>query len=78
MWGASPNVVEALIRAFPEGLDDNASGDIKGRTPRHYAARFPHLTSLLERSTADWKLIAVHGGGYLELYIPFCGHAVLE
>lgn len=55
MWGAPSNVVEALIRAYPEALDDDASGDIKGRTPRHFAERFPHLTPLLMRPTNEWQ-----------------------
>ena len=29
-------------------------------------------------SLTDGKLVAVHEGGYSELYVPFCGHAVLE
>ncbi len=27
---------------------------------------------------ADGKLVCVHEGGYSELYVPFCGHAMLE
>ncbi|MFK8077159.1 MAG: class II histone deacetylase [Granulosicoccus sp.] len=27
---------------------------------------------------ADGKLVAVHEGGYSELYVPFCGHSMLE
>jgi acetoin utilization deacetylase AcuC-like enzyme len=26
----------------------------------------------------DGKLVMVHEGGYSEVYVPFCGHAVLE
>jgi acetoin utilization deacetylase AcuC-like enzyme len=26
----------------------------------------------------DGKLVAAHEGGYSELYVPFCGHAMLE
>jgi acetoin utilization deacetylase AcuC-like enzyme len=26
----------------------------------------------------DGKLVLVHEGGYSEVYVPFCGHAVLE
>ena len=57
MWGASSTVVEMLIRSYPEGLDDKASGGIKGRTPRHFSARFPHNRELLERSTNEWKAL---------------------
>lgn len=54
MWGASPDIVESLIREYPQGLDDKGSGGIKGRTPRHFSDRFPHNKELLERSTANW------------------------
>ncbi len=29
-------------------------------------------------SVTNGKLVAAHEGGYSELYVPFCGHAVLE
>ena len=29
-------------------------------------------------SLTDDRLVAVHEGGYSELYVPFCGHAMLE
>lgn len=54
MWGASADAVEVIIRLYPQALDDAASGGIKGRTPRHFSARFPHLKELLERSSAEW------------------------
>lgn len=57
MWGASSKVMEALIRLYPQGLDDKGEeggGGLKGRTPRHFALRWPHNRHLLERSTADW------------------------
>jgi hypothetical protein len=54
MWGVSATVMEALIRAYPQALDDTGEAGIKGRTPRHFSRRFPHNTALLERSTADW------------------------
>ena len=54
MWGASIVVVEALIRAYPQALDDRGEDGIKGRTPRHFSARFPHNQALLERSTESW------------------------
>ena len=28
--------------------------------------------------TTDGKLVAAHEGGYSELYVPFCGHSMLE
>jgi len=54
MWGASSTVTEALIRAFPQALDDPGESGIKGRTPRHFSQRFSHNRELLERSTEDW------------------------
>lgn len=54
MWGVSATVMEALIRAYPQALDDTGEAGIKGRTPRHFSRRFSHNTALLERSTADW------------------------
>ncbi len=32
----------------------------------------------LAEETCDGKLVLVHEGGYSEVYVPFCGHAVLE
>lgn len=57
MWGVSARVLEALIRAYPQGLDDVGEGGVKGRTPRHFALRFPHNKELLERSTEEWNRI---------------------
>jgi hypothetical protein len=54
MWGASSTVMEALIRANPQALDDLGEGGLKGRTPRHFSQRFSHNRELLERSTEDW------------------------
>ena len=55
MWGVSTGVMEALILAHPEGLDDSGQDSNKGRTPRHFSGRFEHNRELLERSTEDWK-----------------------
>jgi len=54
MYGCSLAVMEALIRAYPHGLDDEGGPNIKGRTPRHFKDRFKHNKVLLERSTEDW------------------------
>lgn len=54
MWGASTPICEQLIRAYPAALDDRGQEGIKGRTPRHFSARFPHNKELLERSTQEW------------------------
>ena len=55
MWGCSSQVMEALILAHPAALDDAGQGGIKGRTPRHFSARFPHNKQLLDRPTAEWQ-----------------------
>lgn len=57
MWGSSAKVMDALIRAYPQALDDPGEGGIKGRTPRHFSQRFPHNRALLERSTEEWLAI---------------------
>ena len=59
MWGAPTEIVEAIIRLYPKALDDTGEQGIKGRTPRHFAARFPENKALLERPTEEWiQLIA--------------------
>ena len=56
MWGVSTEIMTALIRTYPEGLDDSGqTSNNKGRTPRHFSKRFEHNRELLERSTEDWK-----------------------
>lgn len=57
MWGVSAQVMEALIRAYPEGLDDTGQDTNKGRSPRHFSSRFEHNRHLLERPTEEWKRI---------------------
>mmetsp|Transcript_21003 Transcript_21003/g.31863 ORF Transcript_21003/g.31863 Transcript_21003/m.31863 type:complete len:155 (-) Transcript_21003:213-677(-) len=63
MWGTSTQVMEALIRAYPEALDDVGEPGIKGRTPRHFNTRFPHNRELLERPTAEWKELKASNQG---------------
>lgn len=44
------------------------------------AATFGEMTKLLRQSADDLcegRLVMVHEGGYSEVYVPFCGHAVL-
>jgi len=41
------------------------------------ASTFKAMTERL-MSLNDTKLVAAHEGGYSEMYVPFCGHAVLE
>ncbi|MBD3677518.1 MAG: class II histone deacetylase [Rhodobacteraceae bacterium] len=42
---------------------------------------FRQLTAMIREAAEDLcagRLVLVHEGGYSELYVPFCGHAVLE
>mmetsp|Transcript_14195 Transcript_14195/g.16516 ORF Transcript_14195/g.16516 Transcript_14195/m.16516 type:complete len:98 (-) Transcript_14195:413-706(-) len=58
MWGVSTHVMVALIRAYPEALDDGGytAEGVKGhRTPRHFSARFERNQALLNRSTEEWR-----------------------
>ncbi len=41
------------------------------------ASTFKQMTEKLMQ-LQDAKLVAAHEGGYSEMYVPFCGHAVLE
>lgn len=41
------------------------------------ADTFRQMTQRIMNIT-DGKLVAAHEGGYSELYVPFCGHAMLE
>jgi acetoin utilization deacetylase AcuC-like enzyme len=36
------------------------------------------LTMQLAADICGGRLVLVHEGGYSELHVPFCGHAVLE
>ena len=36
------------------------------------------MTMDLADEVCDGRLAMVHEGGYSEVYVPFCGHAVLE
>lgn len=57
MWGVSTDVMEALIRTYPEGLDNSGQSTNKGRSPRHFSTRFEHNREILERSTEEWKKV---------------------
>lgn len=58
MWGSSATIIECLIRLYPQALDDKGESGIKGRTPRHFACRFPdERRQLLERTTDEWIAI---------------------
>ncbi|EAR51485.1 deacetylase / probable acetylpolyamine aminohydrolase [Oceanicola granulosus HTCC2516] len=40
--------------------------------------RMTRATRTLAGEVCDGRLLMVHEGGYSEVYVPFCGHAVLE
>ncbi|MBM7068085.1 class II histone deacetylase [Actibacterium sp. 188UL27-1] len=45
------------------------------------AQTFRTMTAQIQRAAneiCDGRLVLVHEGGYSEVYVPFCGHAVLE
>jgi len=45
------------------------------------AETFHQLTEMAKETAADLcdgKIVLVHEGGYSEVYVPFCGHAVLQ
>jgi len=45
------------------------------------AQTFREMTARIKQTAetiCDGKLVMVHEGGYSEVYVPFCGHAVLE
>jgi len=45
------------------------------------AETFAEMTRLLMKSAArlcNGRLVMAHEGGYSEVHVPFCGHAVLE
>jgi len=46
-----------------------------------YTQTFRDMTTRIRQTAdqvCDGKLVVVHEGGYSEVYVPFCGHAVLE
>ena len=58
MWGSSPSIMEAIIKQYPDGLDDCGQGGVKGKTPRHYSSKFQATKALLEKPTQEWKALA--------------------
>jgi acetoin utilization deacetylase AcuC-like enzyme len=78
-------VVPALYQFKPEliviasGLDANAY-DPLGRMMLHSEC-YRRLTNMMLDAAADLcggRLVLAHEGGYSELYVPFCGLAVIE
>jgi acetoin utilization deacetylase AcuC-like enzyme len=78
-------VLPALDRFRPEVIIiacgfDAAAVDPLGRMLAT-AGTFRALTARVmeaARRLCDGRLVMVHEGGYSEVYVPFCGHAVLE
>lgn len=78
-------VIPALARFAPELIIvacgyDAAAIDPLGRMLAT-ADTFLMMTRRMMQSANDLcggKLVLVHEGGYSEVYVPFCGHAVLE
>ncbi len=78
-------VVPALKRFQPDTIVvacgfDAAAVDPLGRMLAT-AATFRKMTEMMLEAAADLcggKLVLVHEGGYSEVYVPFCGHAVVE
>jgi len=59
---------------------DAAALDPLGRMLAH-AGTFRAMTKMVRDwadDLCDGRLVMAHEGGYLEVYVPFCGHAVLE
>ena len=77
-------VIPALHRFAPEVIVvacgyDAAAVDPLGRMLAT-ADTFRQMTRLVMQAAAevcDDRLVLVHEGGYSEVYVPFCGHAVL-
>ncbi len=78
-------VLPALHRFGPDVIVvacgyDAAAVDPLGRMLAT-ADTFRALTCMVMQAAADLcsdRLVLVHEGGYSEVYVPFCGHAVLE
>ena len=75
----------ALVRFRPEVIVvacgfDAAAVDPLGRMLAT-ADTFRQMTRRVMQAAerlCDGRLVLVHEGGYSEVYVPFCGHAVLE
>ena len=79
---AMERLVLPKLRAFGADLVIIACGfDAGGFDPLARmmcsAETFREMTRQVMRIT-DGRLVAAHEGGYSELYVPFCGHAMLE
>ncbi|WP_147112649.1 class II histone deacetylase [Tateyamaria sp. syn59] len=80
------DVMERLVlpklRDFDADLVVIACGfDASGFDPLSRMMCSPETYRLMTRMVmdiTDGRLVAAHEGGYSELYVPFCGHAMLE
>lgn len=78
-------VLPALHRFRPDAIVvacgyDASAFDPLGRMLAT-AETFREMTARVKQAAADLcggKLVLVHEGGYSEVHVPFCGHAVLE
>jgi len=78
-------VLPALARFRPEAIVvacgyDAAAVDPLGRMLAT-ADTFRQMTRMVMQAADDLchgRLCLVHEGGYSEIYVPFCGHAVIE
>jgi acetoin utilization deacetylase AcuC-like enzyme len=79
---AMERLVLPRLRAFKPDLIiiacgyDAAAGDPLSRMMCS-SETFRKMTKMIMAET-NGKLVAAHEGGYSEVYVPFCGHAVLE
>jgi acetoin utilization deacetylase AcuC-like enzyme len=78
-------VLPALARFKPELIIVPSGFDAGGVDPlgrmMMSAAGYRDLTRLLMRSAADLcqgRIVMTHEGGYSEMYVPYCGLAVIE
>ncbi len=79
---AMRRLVIPKLEAFGADLVIIACGfDASGFDPLARMMCSPETYRLMTReimNITDGRLVAAHEGGYSELYVPFCGHAMLE
>ena len=79
---AMKQLVIPKLKAFDADLVIIACGfDASGYDPLARMMCSPETYRLMTReimAITDGRLVAAHEGGYSELYVPFCGHAMLE
>lgn len=83
---AMEQIVSPLIRAHDPDVILVASGyDASGIDPlsrmlcgSHTFAAMTHMVMTLADELCGGRLMMSHEGGYSELHVPFCGHAVLQ